>query len=74
MLMHPQYFVANSNLMYEYDSGNVFSFSAAYVGLATVVGFIWWFVYSDDGPKLNYSELVSVLLVFKFCWQETNCL
>ncbi|XP_021889619.1 calcium-transporting ATPase 3, endoplasmic reticulum-type [Carica papaya] len=30
----------------------------AYVGLATVAGFIWWFVYSDTGPKLPYSELM----------------
>lgn len=32
----------------------------AYVGLATVAGFIWWFVYSDSGPKLPYIELVSL--------------
>ncbi|KAL5740016.1 hypothetical protein ACOSP7_028899 [Xanthoceras sorbifolium] len=31
----------------------------AYVGLATVAGFIWWFVYSDNGPKLPYSELMN---------------
>ncbi|KAL5756680.1 hypothetical protein ACOSQ2_021426 [Xanthoceras sorbifolium] len=31
----------------------------AYVGLATVAGFIWWFVYSDSGPKLPYSELMN---------------
>jgi hypothetical protein len=31
---------------------------AAYVGLATVAGFVWWFVYSDAGPKLPYKELV----------------
>ncbi|OWM80611.1 hypothetical protein CDL15_Pgr006641 [Punica granatum] len=31
----------------------------AYVGLATVAGFIWWFAYSDDGPKLPYSELMN---------------
>lgn len=35
-------------------------FLIAYVGLATVMGFIWWFLYSDSGPKLPYSELVSV--------------
>ncbi|KAL1344957.1 hypothetical protein AAHE18_08G082100 [Arachis hypogaea] len=29
----------------------------AYVGLATVAGFIWWFVYADSGPKLPYVEL-----------------
>jgi len=33
-------------------------FYAAYVGLATVAGFIWWFVYSEGGPKLPYTELV----------------
>ncbi|KAM2913647.1 hypothetical protein COP2_044278 [Malus domestica] len=31
----------------------------AYVGLATVAGFIWWFVYSDNGPQLPYSELMN---------------
>ncbi|CAI8599347.1 unnamed protein product [Vicia faba] len=31
----------------------------AYVGLATVAGFIWWFVYADSGPKLPYSELMN---------------
>ncbi|KAG6747607.1 hypothetical protein POTOM_047495 [Populus tomentosa] len=31
----------------------------AYVGLATVVGFVWWFVYSDTGPKLPYKELMN---------------
>ncbi|CAK9155443.1 unnamed protein product [Ilex paraguariensis] len=30
-----------------------------YVGLATIAGFIWWFVYSDSGPKLPYSELMN---------------
>lgn len=34
---------------------------AAYVGLATVAGFIWWYVYSDSGPKLPYSELVGFI-------------
>jgi Ca2+-transporting ATPase/Ca2+ transporting ATPase len=34
-------------------------FFAVYVGLATVAGFIWWFVYSDGGPKLTYSELMN---------------
>jgi Ca2+ transporting ATPase len=33
---------------------------AAYVGLATIAGFIWWFVYADSGPKLPYSELVRI--------------
>ncbi|KAL2895054.1 Calcium-transporting ATPase 3 endoplasmic reticulum-type [Bienertia sinuspersici] len=31
----------------------------AYVGLATVAGFIWWFVYAETGPRLPYSELMN---------------
>lgn len=33
---------------------------AAYVGLATIAGFIWWFVYADSGPRLPYRELVRI--------------
>ncbi|XP_060178652.1 calcium-transporting ATPase 3, endoplasmic reticulum-type isoform X2 [Lycium barbarum] len=41
----------------------------AYVGLATVAGFIWWFVYNDNGPKLPYTELMN----FDSCsTRETN--
>lgn len=41
----------------------------AYVGLATVAGFVWWFVYSESGPKLPYSELMN----FDTCpKRETN--
>ncbi|XAR48434.1 Calcium-transporting ATPase [Bertholletia excelsa] len=31
----------------------------AYVGLATIAGFIWWFVYANSGPKLPYTELMN---------------
>ncbi|EFJ13461.1 hypothetical protein SELMODRAFT_122175 [Selaginella moellendorffii] len=31
----------------------------AYVGLATVGGFIWWFLYHEEGPRLTWKELVS---------------
>ncbi|XP_022844407.1 calcium-transporting ATPase 3, endoplasmic reticulum-type isoform X1 [Olea europaea var. sylvestris] len=40
-----------------------------YVGIATVAGFVWWFVYSDSGPKLPYMELMN----FDSCTtRETN--
>ncbi|KAL6511219.1 Calcium-transporting ATPase 3, endoplasmic reticulum-type [Orobanche hederae] len=32
---------------------------AVYVGLATIAGFVWWFLYSDNGPKLPYTELMN---------------
>lgn len=31
----------------------------AYVGLATVAGSIWWYLYSDSGPKLSYNDLMN---------------
>jgi len=31
----------------------------AYVGLATVAGSAWWFMYSPDGPGLTWNQLVS---------------
>ncbi|XP_052306673.1 calcium-transporting ATPase 3, endoplasmic reticulum-type isoform X6 [Populus trichocarpa] len=41
----------------------------AYVGLATVAGFVWWFVHSDSGPKLPFKELMN----FDSCsTRETN--
>lgn len=40
-----------------------------YVGIATVAGFVWWFVYYDNGPKLPYAELMN----FDSCTtRETN--
>lgn len=29
-----------------------------YVGAATVFGYVWWFVFYDQGPRLSYHELV----------------
>ncbi|CAA6667467.1 unnamed protein product [Spirodela intermedia] len=31
----------------------------AYVGLATIAGYLWWFIYADGGPKIPYYELVN---------------
>lgn len=83
--------------MLQYVTAKIFFFSiwfllscildAAYVGLATITGFVWWFVYSDKGPKLPYYELVICqfclyyfsnyfLLLRKsiFCWVGSDCL
>eukprot|EP00249_Psilotum_nudum_P020077 c27552_g1_i1 orf=73-3078(+) len=31
----------------------------AYVGLATVAGFAWWYLYYEGGPRLQYKDLVN---------------
>ena len=40
---------------------------SAYVGLATVAGFAWWFLYFEDGPRLSYTELVIMLTRISSC-------
>lgn len=30
-----------------------------YVGVATVFGYVWWFIFYADGPKISYYQLVS---------------
>jgi Ca2+ transporting ATPase len=30
-----------------------------YVGLATVGGYAWWFMYNSEGPQITFSQLVS---------------
>ena len=32
-----------------------------YVGIATVFGYAWWFMYNSDGPQINFYQLVSLL-------------
>lgn len=30
-----------------------------YVGVATVFGYVWWFLYNPEGPQISYFQLVS---------------
>lgn len=32
-------------------------FSLGYVGVATVLGSIWWFIVYDEGPQVSYYQL-----------------
>lgn len=32
-----------------------------YVGVATVAGAYWWFIYSEEGPMMNHTQLTSFL-------------
>lgn len=29
-----------------------------YIGIATVAGYAWWFMYYDAGPQISYYQLV----------------
>jgi len=37
-----------------------------YVGLAVVLGFVWWYLYFEGGPKITFKQLVS----FESCTEE----
>eukprot|EP01083_Nonionella_stella_P228735 810384_1 len=38
-----------------------------YVGVATVLGFVWWFCYYEEGPMISYGQLSH----FHACGQDT---
>jgi len=38
----------------------------AYVGLATVAGYIWWFTSYENGPQISYERLVSSFFSLSF--------
>ena len=40
----------------------------AYVGIATSLGFLWWFLSYEDGPKLTWSQLRS----FQHCGKDSD--
>jgi magnesium-transporting ATPase (P-type) len=39
----------------------------AYVGLATVGGYAWWFMYYSGGPQISFNQLVSFLTTLSLC-------
>ena len=49
-----------------------------YIGVATVAGYAWWFMYYSEGPQISYYQLVSssldVLMKNRLTWylQQTN--
>src|SRR5215469_16545965 len=38
-----------------------------YVGVATVFGYAWWFVYYSGGPQITFHQLVSLSLSIRAC-------
>merc|ERR1719427_917823 len=34
-------------------------FIGIYIGIGTVIGFVWWWLYYEDGPQLTYHQLTS---------------
>jgi len=37
-----------------------------YVGVATISGFVWWFLYAQSGPHLTWNQLTH----FHDCWKD----
>jgi Ca2+ transporting ATPase len=35
-----------------------------YVGVATVFGYAWWFIFYEGGPQISFYELVSAVAFF----------
>lgn len=35
----------------------------AYVGIATVAGYAWWFMFYENGPQISYYQLVRVFFL-----------
>ena len=31
-----------------------------WIGVATVAGFIYWYLYFEDGPQISYAQLTNV--------------
>ena len=40
-----------------------------YIGVATVAGYAWWFMYYSEGPQISYYQLVCRYELFRisFC-------
>jgi P-type Ca2+ transporter type 2A len=37
-----------------------------YVGIATVAGYAWWFMFYENGPQISYYQLVCINLIFVY--------
>lgn len=42
-----------------------------YIGIATVAGYAWWFLYYADGPQISYHQLVSIPSLPVSIWMLT---
>ena len=43
-----------------------------YVGIATVAGYAWWFMFYENGPQISYYQLVGIHL-FTFASVSDQC-
>ena len=48
------------------------SLSAVYVGIATMFGAAWWFMFFEGGPQVTYYQMVCSRINYNYNWNYTG--